>query len=81
MEGCKDCLKEISNYLDGTLDEDLREVLNGHLKSCHHCQVVFDTTRKTIELYCDGKLFQLPSDVRDRLHTALRKRRGSARQA
>jgi hypothetical protein len=35
---------------------------------------VFDTTRKTIELYCDGKLFPLPEDVRARLHEALRRR-------
>jgi hypothetical protein len=36
--------------------------------------VVLDSTRTTIELYCDGKLFQLPADVRDRLHAALRQR-------
>jgi hypothetical protein len=35
---------------------------------------VFDTTRKTIELYCDGKLFPLPDEVRNRLHEALKRR-------
>lgn len=79
MLGCKDCIKEISNYLDGTLDDELRSVLNDHLKGCRHCQVVYNTTRKTIELYCDGELFPLPSDVRERLHSALRKKRGNAR--
>jgi anti-sigma factor RsiW len=66
-------VKEISNYLDGELDADLRKALEEHLVFCHHCQVVVDSTRKTIELYCDGRLFQLPARVRDRLHAALRR--------
>lgn len=69
---CKEVFQEISNYLDGNLDEDLKRTLHVHLKCCHHCQVVFDTTKKTIELYCDGKLFPLPNTVRSRLHDALR---------
>ncbi len=71
---CRDCMQEISNYLDGDLDEDLKRDLQLHLDKCHHCQVLFDTTRTTIELYCDGKLFPLPDTVRDRLHEALRRK-------
>lgn len=71
---CKDVLQEISNYLDENLDEDLKHTLKAHLKCCQHCQVIFDTTRKTIELYCDGKLYPLPDQVRDRLHAALRQK-------
>jgi anti-sigma factor RsiW len=69
---CKDAVQQITGYLDGDLDDELRQMLEVHLKCCHHCQVVFDTTKKTIELYCDGKLFPLPSRVRERLHEALR---------
>jgi anti-sigma factor RsiW len=71
---CMKAFQEISNFLDGNIDEDLRRSLEAHLKMCEHCQVVFDTTRKTIELYCDGKLFPLPDDVHDRLHAALRRK-------
>ncbi len=71
---CKDCLKDISDYLEGALSDSLRRELEAHLKTCRHCKVVFDTTRKTVELYCDGKLFPLPEDVRSRLHAALRRR-------
>ena len=46
-----------------------------HLKDCHKCQVVFDTTRTTLDLYCDGKLYPLPDDVRSRLRQALERRR------
>jgi len=71
---CKKAINQISNYLDGELDEGLREMLQTHLTNCNHCHAVFDTTRKTIELYCDGRLFSLPEEVRARLHDALRRK-------
>ncbi len=71
---CKNAIREISAYLDGELDEGLKQALDEHLKRCRHCRAVVDTTRKTIELYCDGKLFPLPDAVRDRLHQALRRK-------
>jgi predicted anti-sigma-YlaC factor YlaD len=71
---CKKAVNQLSNYLDGGLDEELKSIIEAHLGKCHHCHAVFDTTRKTIELYCDGKLFPLPEDVRARLHEALRRR-------
>jgi anti-sigma factor RsiW len=67
-------MKEICGYLDGELDEGLKRSLEAHLTYCDHCHVVFDTTKKTIELYCDGKLFSLPEEVRSRLHEALRRK-------
>jgi len=74
LQNCKDIFRQISSYLDGDLSEDLKQTIREHLKGCHHCQVVIDSTRKTIELYCDGKLFPLPADVRERLHQMLRRR-------
>ena len=68
-------IQEISSYLEGEMDENLKHDLESHICACQHCKVVYDTTRKTIELYCDGKLFPLPDGVRGRLHDALRKRR------
>jgi hypothetical protein len=35
---------------------------------------VYDSTKKTIELYCDGELFALPGEVRTRLHEALKRK-------
>lgn len=71
---CKEAFKEISRFLDGELSAELKQVLDQHLCKCAHCKVVYDTTRKTIELYCDGKLFAMPDTVRDRLHMALRRK-------
>ena len=71
---CRNAVNELSNYLDGELDEELKQTIQAHLGKCNHCHAVFDTTRKTIDLYCDGKLFPLPEEVRARLHEALRRR-------
>lgn len=74
MSNCMEVMKEISNYLDGDLAEEVKSVIREHLKKCSNCQVIFDTTRKTIELYCDGEIFPLPDAVRERLHLALRRK-------
>ncbi len=74
MVTCKKAINQLSSYLDGNLDEELKHVLETHLSKCHHCHAVFDTTKKTIELYCDGKLFPLPDEVRSRLHDALKRK-------
>ena len=74
MLNCKQALSEVSNYLDGALDEELRRTLKVHLEKCHKCYALFDSTRKTIEIYCDDKLFPLPDDVRTRLHEALKRK-------
>jgi hypothetical protein len=36
--------------------------------------VVVDTTRKTIQIFCNSEPVPLPEDVRRRLHTALLER-------
>jgi hypothetical protein len=71
---CQDVFREISNYLDGDLAPELKRAIEAHSCGCHHCEVVVNTTRKTIELYCDGRLFALPFEVRERLHVVLRQK-------
>ncbi len=71
---CKEAFQEISKYLDGELSEELKRALHEHVGRCAHCKVVFDTTVKTIELYCDGKLFPMPENIRNRLHDLLRRK-------
>ena len=71
---CNRAVKEISGYLDGDLEEGLKHSLETHLNFCNHCHAVYDSTRKTIDLYCDGKLFSLPEEVHTRLHQALKRK-------
>jgi anti-sigma factor RsiW len=68
---CKDVVRELSNFLDGELDGALVAEVERHLAHCEDCQLIVDTTRKTIQVYCNSKPAELPDDVRTRLHSAL----------
>ena len=68
---CKEVIRSISDYLDGDLDFGLAAEINLHIKCCHDCSVVVDTTRRTIEIYCGEEPLPLPSDVQHRLEAAL----------
>jgi len=68
---CSDFLKELTDYLDDTLDNSTRVELEDHLHWCHNCYVICNTTKKTIEIYRDSQLYTLPDDLRNRLETAI----------
>jgi anti-sigma factor RsiW len=68
---CRGVIRELSSYLDEELDAAARTDLEHHLAKCVDCRVVVDTTRKTIEIYCNAEPVPLPQDVSDRLHAAL----------
>lgn len=71
---CKNVIEELTSYLDGVLDSNMRADLELHLSRCTDCRVVVDTTRKTIQIFCNSEPVPLPEDVRQRLHTALLER-------
>ena len=71
---CKKVILELTSYLDGVLDSNMRADLEQHLARCTDCRVVVDTTRKTIQIFCNSEPVPLPEDVRQRLHTALMER-------
>jgi anti-sigma factor RsiW len=71
---CSDFLKELTDYLDGALDENTKSELDEHLAWCHDCFVICNTTQKTIEIYRESELYELPDDLRDRLRAAIMQR-------
>ena len=71
---CKKVILELTSYLDGVLDSSMRIELEQHLERCTDCRLVVDTTRKTIQIFCNSEPVPLPEDVRTRLHTALLER-------
>ena len=68
---CKGVIRELSNYIDGDLDPGLKTELERHLEHCEDCTMIVDQTKKSIEILCDSKPVELPSDVRSRLHATL----------
>jgi anti-sigma factor RsiW len=71
---CKDFLKELSDYLDETVDKEVLAKLERHMAECPNCWVIADTTRKTIRIYKGMDPHPLPFDVESRLMRALEKK-------
>jgi hypothetical protein len=64
-------LKELTDYLDDTMDAATRAELEDHLNWCHNCYVICNTTKKTVEIYRGSELYELPEDLRNRLRAAI----------
>ena len=74
MLTCKDFLSELSDYLDDSVDSEIKAKLEEHIKACPNCWVVCDTTRKTIQVYKGQKECTIPSDIHARLMAAIEKK-------
>ena len=71
---CRDIIRELSDYLNGEVDSGTVAEIERHIAHCEDCWLVVDTTRKTIQIFCNSEPAPLPDDVRERLHTALENR-------
>jgi anti-sigma factor RsiW len=76
---CKDFLRELSDYLDESVDQEIRAKIEKHIAECPNCWVIADTTRKTIRIYKGMDPQPLPSDVETRLMKALEKKLAARR--
>lgn len=69
---CEELLGSLSAYIDGDLAPALCRELEKHLAGCDNCQVVLNTTKRTIELvHSPVEKSGLPEDVRERLFKRL----------
>ncbi len=69
---CKTFLDDVSNFLDGELDAELRVSIEAHLAKCPDCWLVFDETKKTVEISRSVDCHPLPQDVEERLMQTLK---------
>jgi anti-sigma factor RsiW len=68
---CTDFLAKLTDYFDGQIDPELLAEVREHLGSCHHCEVVVDTTRKTIDIYRGQQHYDFSEDLSSRLRSAI----------
>ena len=69
---CRDLLAELGNYLDDQVAAELRQELEIHLEHCHTCQVLADSTRKTLRIITNSRCFELPMDISGRIMAKIR---------
>jgi hypothetical protein len=68
---CTEFLNLLDDLIDNSVTAELRTEVEQHMHKCGHCEVVFNTTRKTIEIYRSHELYELPAGLRERLHAAI----------
>jgi anti-sigma factor (TIGR02949 family) len=64
---CEDVRAAIGDYMDGDVSPDIRRELERHLAECRTCQVLYDTTRKTLRIVTDVGSFEVPEAISERL--------------
>jgi anti-sigma factor RsiW len=68
---CRHVWDHISEYIDNTLDPEVRAEVERHLATCEICSAILDSTRNIIVLMADDRVFELPLDFSKRLHARL----------
>jgi len=68
---CRHVWDHISEYIDNTLDPEVRAEVERHLATCEICSAILDSTRNIIVLVADDRVFELPLDFSKRLHARL----------
>ena len=68
---CEEVWREISNYVEGQVDQPLRTAMETHIAGCSRCKAVLDGTRNVIGLYGDERMYPLPFGFSTRLRAKL----------
>ena len=68
---CRHVWEHISEYIDDTLNPQVRAEVERHLAHCEICSAIIDSTRNIIILMADERVFELPLGFSRRLHARL----------
>jgi methylphosphotriester-DNA--protein-cysteine methyltransferase len=68
---CEQVWHEISNYIEGEVDEGLRSAMDEHFRTCKRCSSVLEGTRNVIRLYGDERMIEAPAGFGRRLEKRL----------
>lgn len=71
---CEEVWRELSNYLEGEIGEELRARMEEHFRGCKHCTAVMDGTRNVMRLVGDATVFDVPAGFSNRLYLKLNRK-------
>lgn len=72
MIDCSQIIAQLSDYLDGEVSPETRQLVEKHLTKCHRCSVVYSTTRQTLRIVTDCGAFAIPVAVGTQLHARMK---------
>jgi len=76
---CEHVWNYVSDYIDGSVDPQLREEIEKHLEQCEICTAIIDSTRNIVVLTGDERTFVLPLGFSERLHARLERELAAAK--
>jgi hypothetical protein len=62
---CDEFFAEFGDYLENRVSPEVREELELHLSQCRPCHVLYDSSRKTLQIVTASGSFELPAGVSD----------------
>ncbi len=68
---CEKVWLEVSNFLDGEVDPELRLTMEEHIRGCTRCTAVLEGTRNVIALYGDERMLEVPLGFSRRMERRL----------
>lgn len=74
MVTCKEFLNWLNEYLCESKDPECQKHVEEHITACPNCWVIFDTTKKTIQVFKGQEPQQVPDGVQNRLMAALHRK-------
>lgn len=76
---CKHIWRELSNYLEGDISDELRQEVEAHVAQCRHCAALLDSTHNVLVLVADDRRLELPVGFNTRLRERLEREMANAR--
>ena len=68
---CTDFLAKLTDFFDGNVPPELMVEVEEHIAECKHCEVVLDSTTKTINIYRNSELYDFSPELQSRLESAI----------
>ena len=68
---CREVRKELANYMEDDITEDLRLRIERHFLRCDGCSTLYDGLRQVIYLVNESDLIELPVGLSQRLFQRL----------
>ena len=72
MTDCSQIISQLSDYLDGEVQPEMKRLVEAHLAKCRRCSLIYSTTRRTLNIVTECGTFAIPVSTGTRLQARLK---------